>query len=60
MDPLRLIDLEENRRRMEKGELYYAFTPDLISDRRRCRAAYDAFNKAGEVSRRRLVELFKL
>ena len=53
------VDLEENRRRMAAEELYYAFTPDLIADRRRCRLAFEAYNRAGDVSRRRLVELWK-
>lgn len=56
---LRNVDLEENLRRMKNGQLYYAFTPDLIADRRRCRRATDAFNQAGDVSRRTLIELFK-
>lgn len=57
---LREIDQEENRRLMKNGELYYSFAPDLIADRKRCRLACEAFNKAGDVPRRRLVELFKL
>ncbi|GFP59403.1 putative acetyltransferase SAR2635 [Trichoderma asperellum] len=28
------IDLAENRKRMLRGDLYYAFTPDLIQDRK--------------------------
>ena len=34
-----VIDIAENRRRMLAGELYYAFTPDLIVDRAACRNA---------------------
>ncbi|KAK6217794.1 hypothetical protein LQW54_003303 [Pestalotiopsis sp. IQ-011] len=60
MDPLRNLDLEENKRLMRGGQLYYAFTPDLVADRKRCRLACEAYNRAGDVSRRRLVELFKL
>ena len=56
---LRNIDPEENRRRMRAGELYFAFTPDLIADRKRCRLACKAFNEADDVPRRRLVELFQ-
>ncbi|UQC79242.1 galactoside O-acetyltransferase [Colletotrichum lupini] len=37
-------DLEQNRARMAAGELYYAFTPDLIADRQRCSAACEKFN----------------
>ncbi|KAK8032867.1 galactoside O-acetyltransferase [Apiospora marii] len=54
---LKEIDEEENLRRMRKGDLYYAFTPSLVADRRRCRLASEEFNKAGDVSRRRLVEI---
>ncbi len=53
------IDLEENRRRMRDGELYYAFTPDLLAERKRCSAACARFNGVGEVSRRELVKLWK-
>lgn len=56
---LRAIDPEENRRRMAKGELYFAFTPDLIADRKKCREAYERFNTAGDAPRRTLVELFQ-
>lgn len=54
------IDPAENRRRMEAGELYFASTPDLLADRKRCTAATQRFNNAsGDTSRRRLVELWK-
>ena len=56
---IRSIDREENRRRMRSGELYYAFTPDLIADRRRCRKAYEKLNTAEDLSRRALIELWK-
>ncbi|KAF7594516.1 hypothetical protein BBP40_008963 [Aspergillus hancockii] len=48
-----------NRESMRRGELYYAFTPDLIAARSRCSLACRRFNNAGDVSRRRLVELWK-
>ncbi|KAJ0160988.1 Maltose O-acetyltransferase [Colletotrichum tanaceti] len=54
------LDLEQNRARMAAGELYYAFTPDLVADRRRCSAACERFNRAGgDVSRRALALLVK-
>lgn len=56
---LKTVDLKENRRRMERGELYFAFTPDFVADRRRCKSAYDKFNAARDASRRTLVELWK-
>lgn len=51
--------LQLNRERMSRGELYYAFTPDLIAARARCVRACRRFNAAEDVSRRRLVELWK-
>ncbi|OHF02659.1 galactoside O-acetyltransferase [Colletotrichum orchidophilum] len=56
---IRTIDKEENRRRMRNGELYWAFTPDLIADRKRCKAACDKLNNAGDVSRRTLIGMWK-
>lgn len=52
------IDLAENRLRMAAGELYYAFTPDLIADRQRVEAAYKRFNQAVSPSRRELAEMW--
>ncbi|KAI7773901.1 hypothetical protein LA080_009669 [Diaporthe eres] len=43
------VDPVENRRRMEAGELYYCFTPELIAERRRAFLAYTRFNKADDV-----------
>lgn len=53
------VDPVENRRRMEAGELYYCFTPELIAERRRAFLAYSRFNKAEDVSRRESLELLK-
>ncbi|CAM1510931.1 Fc.00g084440.m01.CDS01 [Cosmosporella sp. VM-42] len=53
------IDQGENRRRMENGELYWAFTPDLVAQRRKAIAACRHFNNAADPSRRQIVELFK-
>lgn len=53
------IDLVENRRRMAAGELYYAFTPDLIKDRQRCTKATRRFNNTEEPTRRELVTMWK-
>ncbi|OHE97879.1 galactoside O-acetyltransferase [Colletotrichum orchidophilum] len=52
-------DLKPNKARMAAGELYYAFTPDLIADRQRCSIACETFNRAGHVSRRELVMMVK-
>ncbi|KJZ75830.1 hypothetical protein HIM_04654 [Hirsutella minnesotensis 3608] len=53
------IDPAENRRRMARGDSYYAFTPDLIKDRRRCARASRNLNTAQDLTRRRMVELWK-
>lgn len=44
---------------MLKGELYHAFTPELVRERRRCRDACQRLIDAREVSRRRQVELWR-
>jgi hypothetical protein len=53
------LDEDENAARMLRGELYYAFTPRLVAARHRCSYACTRFNNAGEVDRRRLVELWR-
>ncbi|KAF2456556.1 hypothetical protein BDY21DRAFT_347538 [Lineolata rhizophorae] len=50
--------MSENKRRMLRGELYHAFAPELVAERRRCAAACARFNDAGDVSRRRRLELW--
>ncbi|KAK5137819.1 hypothetical protein LTR08_006587 [Meristemomyces frigidus] len=49
----------ENKARSLRGELYYAFTPELVAARRRCRVAVDRYNNCGDVSRRKQVELWR-
>ncbi|KAH5418504.1 mannose-1-phosphate guanylyltransferase [Parastagonospora nodorum] len=49
----------ENKQRMLRGELYHAFTPELSGQRRRCGLACAQYNNAGNVPRRRLVELLR-
>ncbi|KFY90263.1 hypothetical protein V500_05222 [Pseudogymnoascus sp. VKM F-4518 (FW-2643)] len=53
------INEDENLANMLRGKLYYAFTPRLTVSRMRCHHACDRFNRAGEVDRRRLVELWR-
>lgn len=48
----------ENHQRSLRGELYHAFTPELVAARRRCAEACNAYNNAGFVSRRKQVELW--
>ncbi|WPH03093.1 Hypothetical protein R9X50_00596800 [Acrodontium crateriforme] len=54
-----MVEMSENRRRMEKGELYYAFTSELVKARSRCTAACHAFNNAGDVTRRTKTQLWR-
>lgn len=44
---------------MLRGELYHAFTPELSAQRRRCGLACAQYNNAGNVTRRRLIELLR-
>ncbi|GME34946.1 hypothetical protein GTA08_BOTSDO00635 [Neofusicoccum parvum] len=54
-----VVDEAENRRKMARGELYHAFTPELTAARTRCQYACKRYTNAGEVPRRRLVELWR-
>ncbi|KAI9764505.1 MAG: hypothetical protein M1835_007559 [Candelina submexicana] len=47
------------KEKMLSGELYFAFVPELVAARRRAFHACNRYNNAGEVSRRRLVELWR-
>ncbi|CAG5178531.1 uncharacterized protein ALTATR162_LOCUS8747 [Alternaria atra] len=53
------MDLSENKKRMARGELYHAFTPELTAERSRCKQACARYNNAGDASRRKLTELFR-
>ena len=53
------INEEENLARMRRGELYYAFTPQLVAARKRCARVVSRFNSAGELSRREVAEYWK-
>ncbi|KAH7133781.1 trimeric LpxA-like protein [Dactylonectria macrodidyma] len=53
------IDEEDNLARMRRGDLYYAFTPQLVAARRRCGQAVNRLNTAGELTRRQIAEHWK-
>ncbi|KAI1648565.1 trimeric LpxA-like protein [Daldinia loculata] len=53
------VDEGENLARMERGELYYAFTPQLIAERQRCTRILSRLNSAGELSRREIAGYWK-
>ncbi|CAK4020276.1 probable acetyltransferase, family [Lecanosticta acicola] len=51
--------MSENKARALRGELYYAFTPELVNARRRCGQACERYNNAGEITRRRQVQMWR-
>ncbi|CAN9273560.1 unnamed protein product [Alternaria alternata] len=53
------MEISENKQRMARGELYHAFTPELTAERARSRQACTRYSNAGDVSRRKLTELFR-
>ncbi|KAL1955094.1 hypothetical protein VTO42DRAFT_9028 [Malbranchea cinnamomea] len=55
MDDKNLTEKEK----MLRGELFHAFTPDLMAARARAKHACMRFNHAGDISRRRQVELWR-
>ena len=44
---------------MLRGELFHAFSCELLAERTRCQKACRAYNEAGDVSRRRRIELWR-
>ena len=53
------IDEADNLARMERGELYYAFSPKLVAARKRCGGIVSRLNRAEELTRRELAEYWK-
>jgi len=47
------------KEKMLRGELYWAWDEELQANRTRCKLACQRYNQAGEVSRRRRVELWR-
>ncbi|KAJ5094834.1 hypothetical protein N7456_010695 [Penicillium angulare] len=47
------------REKMLRGELFRAFTPDLVAARARCKYACNRFNNTDEVTRRGLIKLWR-
>ncbi|KIW49126.1 hypothetical protein, variant [Exophiala xenobiotica] len=45
--------------RAQRGELYHAFIPELIAARDRCKQACDRLNTSSDLSRRRMIELWR-
>ncbi|KAH8432800.1 sugar O-acetyltransferase [Aspergillus melleus] len=53
------VDEKENFARMQRGELYYAFSPDLVAARRRCTRIISRLNNSDELSRRQMAEFWR-
>ncbi|CAG7925712.1 unnamed protein product [Penicillium olsonii] len=51
--------MSTEKEKMLRGELYCAFTPELIAARTRCKSACNRFNKADDLSRRQMVQIWK-
>lgn len=51
--------ISENKARQLGGDLYYAFTPEMVNGRRRCTEACQRYNNSGDVNRRKRVELWR-
>lgn len=51
--------MSENKARALRGELYYAFTPELVKERRRCAIACQKYNAEALTTRRKQVELWR-
>lgn len=49
----------EEKAKQLAGELHISFNPQLLAERMRCSRACDRYNAAGDVSRRRLVEMWR-
>jgi hypothetical protein len=53
------INEEDNISRMRRGDLYYAFTPQLVAARKRCKRAVTRLNAAEDPTRREMAELWR-
>lgn len=53
------MPMSENRSRAVRGELYHAFTPELVRARKRARIACERFNAATDATRREKIQLWQ-
>ncbi|KAF2481259.1 trimeric LpxA-like protein, partial [Neohortaea acidophila] len=53
------VKMSENSARQLRGELHYAFTPELIKQRMRCAEARQKYNDSRDISRRKRAELWR-
>ncbi|PYH88374.1 trimeric LpxA-like protein [Aspergillus ellipticus CBS 707.79] len=52
------IDEKENLARMRRGDLYYAFSPELVAARKRCARVVSRLNNSGELTRREIAQFW--
>lgn len=53
------MSYEDEKGKMLRGELYFAFNPGLVRDRQICHAKVQRYNNAGDISRRKRVEMWR-
>ena len=53
------MSYEEEKGKMLRGEMYTASNPGLLRDRQVCRAKVQRYNTAGDISRRKRVEMWR-
>lgn len=53
------IDEKENLEKMRRGDLYYAFTPQLAAQRQKCSRVLNQINKGDDLTRRQMAEFWK-
>jgi hypothetical protein len=51
--------MSDNKQKMLRGELYFAFTDELIVERTRTKHACGRYNRASEITRRQVTELWR-
>ncbi|PLB54048.1 trimeric LpxA-like protein [Aspergillus steynii IBT 23096] len=53
------VNESDNLARMQRGELYYAFSPDLVAARKRCARIVNKLNNASDPTRREMAEFWR-
>lgn len=54
-----MMEASENKQRSLRGELYHAFTPELLAARRQCAAARAKYNNTSDLTRRQQITLWR-
>lgn len=53
------MSLPTEKEKMLRGELYYAFSPELTKERNRCARACNELNNETALTRRKMVQLWR-